>query len=350
VAGAKAEKIVFSGVAKTVFELEQSLQVGIGCINVESQAELERLLIVSQNLNKIAPISIRVNPDVDPKTHPYISTGLKENKFGVSMNVAQDLYLWAKQFPQNFNIVGLDCHIGSQITEISPFQETIERLLSFMTVLLENSIHLKHLDIGGGLGICYKEEKPQSPEKLLTYCQQKLNEWAVQHQLSAEQIPHLICEPGRSLVGNSGVLLTTVQYLKENEGFHFALVDAAMNDLMRPSLYGAFHEIVNVENENYQQHQNNQNNEQTKQKTKNFNIVGPICETGDFLGKNRLLNVKNDDVLAILSAGAYGFTMSSQYNTRPRVAEILVDGNHHRLIRHREKLEDLYALELDLLS
>ena len=320
-AGGRADKIVFSGVGKTVTEIKFALQEGIRCFNVESISELLRINKVASELNRKAPVSIRVNPDVDAQTHPYISTGLKENKFGIAIDEAEEAYLQAKEMA-HINIIGVDCHIGSQLTSVEPFVDALHRVLALIDRLTELGIHLSHIDIGGGLGITYKEESPPTPSeyaKALSalLCDRKLE---------------VLMEPGRAIVGNAGVLLTRVEYLKVTEERQFAIVDAGMNDLLRPALYQSWQAIQSVKI----------NHNIAEQK---YDIVGPVCETGDFLGKERVLALQENDLLAVKSAGAYGFTMSSNYNSRPRAAEIMIDGEKMHCIRERETLGSLYAGE-----
>jgi diaminopimelate decarboxylase len=322
-AGGDAQKVVFSGVGKTIDEMRMALGAGILCFNVESEAELDRLNDVAGSMGKIAPISLRVNPDVDAKTHPYISTGLKQNKFGVAYDEAIKLYRKARQL-SSVNIVGMDCHIGSQLTDVSPFIAAIEKVLVLVDALAQEGIHLEHLDLGGGLGIRYHDE---TPPEIADYANALLD-------ALKGRTEKLIIEPGRVLVGNAGVLLTQVEYLKHGEEKNFAIVDAAMNDLMRPSLYDAYHEILPIKQENIE--------------AKTYEVVGPICETGDFLGHNRNLAITPQSLLAVLSAGAYGMTMSSNYNTRPRVAEVMVDGDSTHLIREREQIKQLFSGEKTL--
>lgn len=319
-AGGDPAKVVFSGVGKTADEMRAALEAGIFCFNVESASELVRLNDIAGYMGKIAPVSLRVNPNVDAKTHPYISTGLKNNKFGVAYEDALDIYLQAAAM-QNIAIHGVDCHIGSQITELSPFLDAFDRVLALVDALEKDGIHIQHLDVGGGIGICYSDE---TPPEFNTYAS------AMLAKLGSRNIK-LVFEPGRALVGNAGVLLTKVEYLKHTEAKNFAIVDAAMNDLMRPALYDAYHAIEAV-----QPHNGN---------THNYEIVGPVCESGDFLGHDRELALAEGDLLAIRSAGAYGMSMSSNYNTRPRAAEVMVDGNQAHVIRQREKIQDLFALE-----
>lgn len=320
-AGGKAEKTVFSGVGKTVEEIEYALKIGIRCFNVESVPELQRISEVAVNLGKIAPISIRVNPDVDAQTHPYISTGLKENKFGIAIDDALAVYQQAVSLP-NLQVIGVDCHIGSQLTTVSPFVDALERVLALIDVLAEQGITVKHLDIGGGLGICYRDETPPTPAEYAK---------ALQALLKGRDL-EIILEPGRAIAGNAGILLTKVEYIKASEAKHFAIVDAAMNDLLRPALYQSWMGIEAVK-------------PRIGEPQQNFDIVGPVCETGDFLGKDRTLAIQSGDLLAIRSAGAYGFTMSSNYNSRPRAAEIMVDGATVHVVRQRESVESLYAGE-----
>jgi diaminopimelate decarboxylase len=315
------KKVVFSGVGKKESEIEYALEVGIKCFNVESEAELHRINEVATRLGKVAPISIRVNPNVDAGTHPYISTGLKENKFGVSIDKSLELYQWANN-QAYLNVQGLDCHIGSQLTEVAPFLDALGKLLSLIDQLSDKGVTISHLDIGGGLGVKYKDELPPHPTEYMQQIMQKMHGY--------EHLT-LIMEPGRAIMANAGILLTEVEFLKENEGKHFCIVDAAMNDNLRPSLYSAWQEIVEVN----QSHGDKQV----------YDVVGPVCETGDFLGKERELSVQSGDLLALKSAGAYGFTMSSNYNSRPRAAEIMVNGDKMHLIRQRESLESLWAGE-----
>jgi len=320
-AGGSPDKIVFSGVGKTVEEMRRAMDVGIRCFNVESQAELQLLEQVASEKAVKAPVSLRVNPDVDAKTHPYISTGLKDNKFGIAIDDAVDVYQSIAD-SNHLKIVGVDCHIGSQLTEVAPFVDALDRVLALVDRLLEKGIQLHHLDLGGGLGICYQDEKPPLPEEQMA---------AILQRLEGRNFEILI-EPGRAIVGNAGILLTQVLYLKHNAEKNFAVVDAAMNDLMRPALYDAWQGIERVISD-------------TSAKRKIYDVVGPICETGDFLGKDRELALAQGDLLAIRSAGAYGFTMSSNYNSRPRVAEIMVNGESAQIVRQRETVEQLFANE-----
>ncbi|QDD11683.1 diaminopimelate decarboxylase [Candidatus Methylopumilus rimovensis] len=319
-AGGDPQKIVFSGVGKTVSEIEAALKANILCFNVESRSELLRIEAVASKINVKAPISIRVNPDVDAKTHPYISTGLKDNKFGVDFNQALALYLEAKGMSY-IEIKGIDCHIGSQITELKPFVDALDRVLSLVDQLKKNNIHLSHVDIGGGIGICYQDESPPDFDIYTKAILNKIQNLDVK----------IIFEPGRALVGNAGVLLSKVEYLKQNDIKHFAIIDAAMNDLMRPTLYDAYHEIKIVREQDT--------------KLQSFDVVGPVCESGDFIAKNRSLKLKENDLVCIMSAGAYGMSMSSNYNSRGRAAEVMVDREKIFEIRAREKSSDLFKLE-----
>lgn len=319
-AGADPKKIVFSGVGKTAAEMAFALETGILCFNVESAPELDRLNDVAVSLGKKAPISLRVNPNVDAKTHPYISTGLKENKFGVAYEDALKIYERAASLP-GIEVMGIDCHIGSQLLDPSPFAEALDKLLQLIDQLATNGITLHHIDLGGGLGIRYDDEEAPTVKSYLQPLLKKLKD----RQLK------VLLEPGRRLVGNAGVLLTKVEYLKTGEVKNFAIIDAAMNDLTRPALYDAWHDIVPVVPRN--------------DRPQNWEVVGPICESGDFLGHNRALAIEPGDLLAILSAGAYGMAMSSNYNARPRAAEVMVDGAKVHLVRRRETIEELYALE-----
>lgn len=319
-AGGDPSKIVFSGVGKTAAEMRAALSAGIFCFNVESGAELERLNQVAGEMGQRAPVSLRVNPNVDAKTHPYISTGLKNNKFGVAYEDALGIYQRATAMP-NINLQGIDCHIGSQLTELPPFLDALDRILALVDQLESSGITLQHLDIGGGIGIRYADEVPPD---FADYAAAVLN------KLQGRTLK-LLMEPGRALVGNAGLLLTRVEYLKHGEARNFAIVDAAMNDLMRPALYDAYHEILPVR--------------ARSGPAEVYEIVGPVCESGDFLGHDRSLALHQGDLLAILSAGAYGMSMSSNYNTRARAAEIMVNGNSMHVVRERELVEDLFALE-----
>ncbi|MDP3609661.1 MAG: diaminopimelate decarboxylase [Methylophilus sp.] len=326
-AGGDPNKVVFSGVGKSHDEMRAALKAGILCFNIESESELHRLNQVAAEMDKIAPVSLRVNPNVDAKTHPYISTGLKNNKFGVAFESAVQLYEQAAAMP-NIAVHGVDCHIGSQITELSPFLDALDRVLSLVDHLESKGIHIAHIDVGGGIGITYSDEMPPAFKAYAEAIMQKL----------AGRDVKVMFEPGRALVGNAGVMLTKVEYLKmgnlddADKPKNFAIVDAAMNDLMRPALYDAYHEIVAVQ--------------PREGKTQTYEIVGPVCESGDFLGHDRALALEEGDLLAVKSAGAYGMSMASNYNTRPRAAEIMVDGDQHYVIRAREKVEDLFALEI----
>jgi diaminopimelate decarboxylase len=320
-AGGEPGKIVFSGVGKREAEIRRALELGIHCFNVESAPELRRLDRIAGELHRKAPISLRVNPDVDAKTHPYISTGMKENKFGIDVDSALAVYQEAAALP-NIEIIGVDCHIGSQLTEIAPFLAALERVMALIARLREVGIELKHIDLGGGLGVRYRDEQPPLPGEYAAALEQVLGE--------ADYT--ILLEPGRAIVANAGVLLSKVEYLKHTPHKQFAVVDAAMNDLIRPALYQAWQEILPV-----------QPRYDTPPRT--YDVVGPVCETGDFLGRERSLAVCEGDLLAVRSAGAYGFVMSSNYNSRPRVPEILVDGMHVHLARRRETLDDLLALE-----
>ncbi|MCE7508342.1 diaminopimelate decarboxylase [Alloalcanivorax xenomutans] len=318
-AGGDPDKIVFSGVGKTADEMARALQVGIHCFNVESAAELELLNLVAGELGQEAPIAIRVNPDVDAQTHPYISTGLKENKFGVDIRKAPALYQRAAELP-HIRILGIDCHIGSQLTRLEPFEDALERVLALLTELQELGIEIHHLDLGGGLGVTYNDETPPAHEDYVA---------ALLRHIPGELPVHI--EPGRAIAANAGVFLTQVLFLKPTEHRNFAIVDGAMNDLIRPSLYSAWQDIVPVTPH--------------EADCRDWDIVGPVCETGDFLGKDRALALEAGDLLAVRSAGAYGFAMASNYNSRGRPAEILVDGDQAFVVRQRETIEDQLKLE-----
>ena len=322
-AGGSAGKIVFSGVGKTAEEMRAALDAGILCFNIESEAEMERLNRVAGEMGKRAPVSLRVNPDVDPKTHPYISTGLKGNKFGVPIADALALYRKAAALP-NLEVTGLDCHIGSQITEVSPFADALDKVLALLDQLEAAGIPIHHLDLGGGLGIRYNDE---TPPPVADYAAALLAKLGGRKQ-------KILVEPGRALVGNAGLLLTKVEYLKHGVAKNFAIVDAAMNDLMRPALYDAWHDIVAVREKSGD--------------AASYEIVGPVCESGDFLGHERSLSLAEGDLLAVLSAGAYGMSMSSNYNTRPRAAEVIVDGANVYPVRERETVAQIYVLEKTL--
>jgi diaminopimelate decarboxylase len=319
-AGGEAHRVVFSGVAKGAAEIRRALEVGIGVFNVESAAELARIAQIARELGRRAPVALRINPDVDPKTHPYISTGLKRNKFGIPVAEALELYRQAKSAPE-IELVGIACHIGSQLLDPSPLLEAADRVKDAVARLERDGIRLRHIDLGGGLGIRYRDETPPDIPAVLRALADRF----------ADRPERLVFEPGRSLVGNAGLLLTRVEYLKQGEEQDFALVDAGMNDLMRPALYDAWHEIVPVV--------------PRSGPVRRYDVVGPVCESSDFLGRGRELALEAGDLLAVLSAGAYGMAMSSNYNARPRPAEVLVDGATHRLIRRRESLERLWEAE-----
>jgi diaminopimelate decarboxylase len=322
-AGGDPSKVVFSGVGKQDFEMRRALEVGIHCFNVESLAELEHLNRVATELGKVAPVSLRINPDVDPKTHPYISTGLKASKFGIAHEDAIAAYRRASELP-GLDPVGIDCHIGSQLTDVSPLIESLDKLLSLIDQLADTGIHLKHIDLGGGLGVTYDQEQPPHPSEYLALVKERL----------AGRNLTLVLEPGRSIAANAGIFVTQTILTKTNQDQHFAIVDGAMNDLIRPSLYGAWQKIIPVDT-----------TEKPGQIEASFDIVGPVCESGDFLGKARNLRIQAGDLLAVRSAGAYGFVMGSNYNTRGRAPEILVDGNEIHLVRERETIESLWSLE-----
>lgn len=320
-AGGDPKKIVFSGVGKREDEILAALKMGIRCFNIEVSGELDRIDILAEQLGVIASVSFRVNPDVDAKTHPYISTGLKENKFGIDFSQALSEYRRAAAMP-NVKVVGIDCHIGSQLTESKPFLDALDKVLELVNALAAEGIHLHHIDLGGGLGICYKDEHPPEPAEYIQ---------AVLARLGSHPY-EILLEPGRAIVGNAGILVTQVEYLKTTPHKNFAIVDAAMNDLVRPALYDAWQEIIPV-------------TKPSDAPELHWDIVGPVCETGDFLGKDRILAIKQGDLLAIRSSGAYGFSMSSNYNSRPRVPEIMVDGAKVRVIRDRERISHLWAGE-----
>jgi len=319
-AGGRADRVVFSGVGKTREDMRRALEVGVHCFNVESTDELERLQVVAAEMDKVAPVSLRVNPDVDAGTHPYISTGLKENKFGIAIADAEAIYVRAAQLP-NLDVVGVDCHIGSQLTTVEPFLDALDRLLVLVDRLAECGIHLRHLDLGGGVGVRYRDEQPPL---LADYIQ------AIRERVGERDLA-LVFEPGRYIVANGGVLLTRVEYLKHTEHKDFAIIDAAMNDLIRPALYQAWMDVSAVK--------------PREGEGRAYDLVGPICETGDFLGKDRVLDLAEGDLLAVRSAGAYGFVMSSNYNTRGRCAEVLVDGDQAFEVRRRETVTELFAGE-----
>jgi diaminopimelate decarboxylase len=320
-AGGEPRRVVFSGVGKQAHEMRRALQVGIRCFNVESAGELERLDQVAGELGLSAPVALRVNPDVDAKTHPYISTGLKENKFGIAISEAPSLYRRAATLP-NIEVSGVDCHIGSQLTQLAPFLDALERVIALVETLAAEGINIDHLDLGGGLGVRYKDETPPEPAEYARALLQRLGDTPYE----------IFIEPGRAIAANAGVLMTRVEYLKHSAAKDFAVVDAAMNDLIRPSLYQAWQAIVSVE-------------ENPQGKAGIYDLVGPICETGDFLGKQRALTLREGSLLAVRSSGAYGFTMASNYNSRPRVAEVLVDRENVHLVRQRETVSELFAGE-----
>lgn len=321
VAGGDPTKVVFSGVGKTANEMRRALELKIKCFNVESEPELERLNAVAADMGVIAPISLRINPDVDAKTHPYISTGLRDNKFGIAFDRAPEVYKFAQTLP-NLDIQGIDCHIGSQLTDITPFIDAADRLLALIDDLKAQGVNIRHLDVGGGLGVVYRDELPPQPSEYAT---------ALLSRLVGREDLELIFEPGRVIAANAGILVTKVEFLKHTEHKNFAIIDAAMNDLMRPALYQAWQDIVPVA--------------PREGEAQSYDLVGPICETGDFLGKDRDLVLEADDLLAVRSSGAYGFVMSSNYNTRTRAAEIMVDGDQVHLVRKREELSSLWELE-----
>ncbi|WP_420589159.1 diaminopimelate decarboxylase [Bacterioplanoides sp.] len=325
-AGGDANKVVFSGVGKQAAEMQRALEVGVYCFNVESEAELERLSEVASRIGKTAHVSLRVNPDVDAQTHPYISTGLKDNKFGIDINEAPRVYAKAKDLP-GLDIKGVDCHIGSQLTEISPFMDALDRVLALVDNLAEQGINIEHLDLGGGLGVTYRDETPASAGEYIAAIKNRL----AQRADGGKQFK-LIFEPGRSVAANAGVFLTQVEYLKLNDHKNFAIIDGAMNDLIRPSLYSAWQDIKPLA-------------ETSDAPVRDYDLVGPVCETGDFLGKDRELPLAAGDLVAVMSAGAYGFVMASNYNSRGRPAEVMVDGDQLHLVRKRETIEELFAGE-----
>ena len=325
-AGGDANKVVFSGVGKQAAEMQRALEVGVYCFNVESEAELERLSEVASRIGKTAHVSLRVNPDVDAQTHPYISTGLKDNKFGIDINEAPRVYAKAKDLP-GLDIKGVDCHIGSQLTEISPFMDALDRVLALVDNLAEQGINIEHLDLGGGLGVTYRDETPASAGEYIAEIKSRL----AQRADGGKQFK-LIFEPGRSVAANAGVFLTQVEYLKLNDHKNFAIIDGAMNDLIRPSLYSAWQDIKPLA-------------ETSDAPVRAYDLVGPVCETGDFLGKDRELPLAAGDLVAVMSAGAYGFVMASNYNSRGRPAEVMVDGDQLHLVRKRETIEELFAGE-----
>lgn len=320
-AGGDPAKVIFSGVGKREDEIRRALQVGIRCFNIESESELIRVDRIAGELALEAPVSLRVNPDVDAQTHPYIATGLKESKFGIDIHEAEAVYALAATLP-NLKVIGIDCHIGSQLTDLAPFIDALGRVLDLAERLNTSGIAIAHLDLGGGLGIRYRDERPPEPAAYAA---------AMSHQL-ANRPYEIILEPGRAIAGNAGILLTRVEYLKHNHHRHFAIVDAAMNDLLRPALYQAEQEIVTVVRD-------------SDADPRRYDLVGPVCESGDFLGKDRTLALNEGDLVAVCGSGAYGFTMSSNYNSRPRVAEVMVDGDQAYLVRERETIADLFAGE-----
>ncbi len=321
VAGGDPKRIVFSGVGKQIHEMQRALEVGVHCFNVESEAELVRLQSVAASLGCIAPVSLRINPDVDAKTHPYISTGLKENKFGIGIDQAPAAYAQAAAM-DNIKVIGVDCHIGSQLTSIEPYLDAMDRLFVLIDTIAAQGIIVEHLDLGGGLGVCYGDEEPPAIEDVMAH---------IRGHLGARKLA-LVFEPGRSICADAGVLLTRVEYIKNNQDKYFAIVDAAMNDLIRPALYSAWQDIIPVDLNSDAQAQT-------------FDIVGPICESSDFLGKDRKLALEAGDLLAVCSSGAYGFGMASNYNSRNRAAEVMVDGNSSHLIGEREELIQQWARE-----
>jgi diaminopimelate decarboxylase len=320
-AGGSPDKIVFSGVGKRRDELQRALEVGIHCFNLESEAEIELLNSVAAEKGIIAPVSVRVNPDVDANTHPYISTGLKSNKFGIPFEQVRKVYQRIASL-EHLEIIGVDCHIGSQLLELPPFVDALKRLLILVDELRKDGIKLKHLDLGGGLGIPYHNETPPSPAEYA----------AAIAEVMSGRLLKIILEPGRAIAGNAGILVTKIEFIKQGQEKNFAIIDAAMNDLMRPALYQAWQQIIPV-------------NQHSDSESAVYDLVGPICETGDFLGKDRTLAIKANDLLAVRSAGAYGFSMSSNYNSRPRCAEVMVDGDKHYLVRERETIASLFNNE-----
>lgn len=320
-AGGQPDKIVFSGVAKTADEMRRALAVGVHCFNVESAAELERLNEVALEMGVQAPVSLRVNPDVDAQTHPYISTGLKENKFGVAIDSALAVYQRAHALA-GINVIGVDCHIGSQLTQVAPYLDALDLVLKLVDELAEHGINLEHIDLGGGLGVVYDDETPPSPQEFINALTPKL----------AGRNLKMVFEPGRSIAANAGIFVTQVEYLKSNGDKNFAIIDGGMNDLIRPALYSAWQKIVEVQ-------------PRTNTQKQSYDVVGPVCETGDFLGKDRELAIVPGDLLAVKSSGAYGFVMASNYNTRNKPAEIMVDGDEAYLIRRRETISDQLASE-----
>src|SRR5512139_1562776 len=320
-AGGEARRVVFSGVGKRADEMRRALELGIRCFNVESEAELDRLNRVAGEVGRPAPVSLRVNPDVDPKTHPYIATGLKESKFGIDVADALAVYRRAADLP-NLEVVGIDCHIGSQLTSLSPFLDALDRVLALIHRLADEGIALHHLDVGGGLGVRYRDETPPEPAEYAEAINARLGGLAME----------VLIEPGRAIVANAGLLLTRVEYLKPTAHRRFAIVDAAMNDLIRPALYEAYHEVVPVRRD-------------VGGEAAAYDLVGPVCESSDFLARNRALRLAPGDLLALRTAGAYGFSMASNYNGRPRPAELMVDGDRIHVVRRRETCQDLYRGE-----
>ncbi|MEN9433028.1 MAG: diaminopimelate decarboxylase [Pseudomonadota bacterium] len=320
-AGADPKKVVFSGVGKKASEMRRALEVGIRCFNVESEAELERLNQVASEMGEIAPISLRVNPDVDAETHPYISTGLKDNKFGIAFDEAERVYLKAAKMP-NLKVEGIDCHIGSQLLTLTPFMDALDRLLVMIERLKIQGVNIHHIDLGGGLGVRYNEENPPLPSD---YTARLMQDERIKNY-------EILMEPGRAIIANAGILVTEVEYLKLSDYKNFAVIDAAMNDLIRPALYQSWMKIIPVM-------------KNPERETRTYDVVGPVCETSDFLGKGRDLAIQAGDLLVVRTAGAYGFTMASNYNTRTRAAEIMVDGHKTYVIRERETLPELYANE-----
>lgn len=323
-AGGDPAKVVFSGVGKQDHEIARALELGIHCFNVESENELHRINRVAESLNKTAPVSLRVNPDVDAQTHPYISTGLKENKFGIDIERCHEVYDVANNLP-HLDVVGIDCHIGSQLTSVAPFLDALDRVLEHVDKLAEQGIQLKHIDIGGGLGVQYNNEQPPTPKAYADALLERLGDRSLE----------IVMEPGRAIAANAGIMITEVEFLKPTEGKNFAIVDGAMNDLIRPSLYSAWQRIIPVK----------ARDDSDPTPTRPYDIVGPVCETGDFLGKDRELKIAEGDLLAVCSAGAYGFVMSSNYNTRNRPPEIMVDGDKFYTVRRRETYDDQLAPE-----
>jgi len=330
-AGGEPAKVIFSGVGKRADEIRQALTAGIRCFNVESEPELERIDAVAASIGAVAPVSLRVNPDVDARSHPYISTGLRENKFGIDIHAAEAVYRRAAAMP-HLRVTGIDCHIGSQLTDLAPFLDALDRVLALAERLHAQGIEIGHLDLGGGLGIRYTDERPPEPRAYAEAVRARLAQRLGERQDAYE----IVLEPGRAIAGNAGVLLTRVEYLKPTDTHRFAIVDAAMNDLLRPALYQAVQQVVPVEDVPVPG---------DPRESATWDIVGPVCETGDFLAKARSLALAEGDLLAVRSSGAYGFTMSSNYNSRPRAAEVMVDGGEAHLVRRRESVEELFAAE-----